>query len=451
MKKKANLLGLVVLAFIALTSFAASTVGVFSTWDADLMNIENVSQTGSGAYVAVLDTGLVPYWNEYFPKARVATHLGTGFSQQVIFKVANLDPCGVSAEPGKLQQSTWVGSTGSTHGTHVASTILGYDYYSNFDAAAGFPLPPVTVRGIAPNVTVIPVKVLADYQLPALPKCDNPGPIPSQKVVFGTDEMIIAGIRYVTGLAKAGYRPMVINMSLGGPDFTAGEKAAIDDAIANGVIVVAAAGNEGEFGMGFPGAYAPVISAGAAGWTKEWLKPTDGNPRYRMWWLKYPFAPMLPNSGETADPTSVNDLYVTEFSSRALAGQQLDVLAPGSWVRGPFPGDQGFSRLPWHSRGIGDLRGSQTNFFYVGGTSMASPHVAAVAALMLQKNPTLTQAQVETIIKSTALPVPPNGNRDIFDFDHPATISWDGNCDGDPCDAVGAGFVLADAAIAATP
>ena len=125
---------------------------------------------------------------------------------------------------------------------------------------------------------------------------------------------------------------MVINMSLGGPDFKAAEKAAIDDAIANGVIVVAAAGNEGEFGMGYPGAYAPVISAGAAGWTKEFLKPTDGLPRYRMWWLKYPFAPMLPNSGDTADPTSVNDLYVTEFSGRALDGQQLDVLAPGSWV-----------------------------------------------------------------------------------------------------------------------
>ena len=44
------------------------------------------------------------------------------------------------------------------------------------------------------------------------------------------------------------------------------EKDALDYAIANGVIVVAAAGNEGEAGMSFPGAYAPVISAGAIGW-----------------------------------------------------------------------------------------------------------------------------------------------------------------------------------------
>ena len=71
---------------------------------------------------------------------------------------------------GNLSQSTWVGSTGSTHGTHVASTILGYFYYSNFDAVGGFPLPPVIVRGIAPDVTVIPVRVLADYQVPARPE-----------------------------------------------------------------------------------------------------------------------------------------------------------------------------------------------------------------------------------------------------------------------------------------
>src|SRR6185436_143843 len=102
------------------------------------------------------------------------------------------------------------------------------------------------------------------------------------------------------------------------------EKDAIDYAIANGVIVVAAAGNEGEAGMGYPGAYAPVISAGSAGWTGEWLKPgsaTLAANRYRMWWLKYPFAPMLANSGEVADPTSVNDVYVSDFSSRALVGQ----------------------------------------------------------------------------------------------------------------------------------
>ena len=82
------------------------------------------------------------------------------------------------------------------------------------------------------------------------------------------------------------------------------------------------------------------------------------------------------------------DVYVSDFSSRELPGQELDVLAPGSWVRGPFPDGPGFNHLPWWSKGIGDLVGGNTgNFFYVGGTSMATPHVASVAAMMLQKNP----------------------------------------------------------------
>lgn len=431
-----------------------TTEGGYHTWDSDLINVDAVSQTGSGVYVAVLDTGMVPHWRDYFPEARVATHLGTGFDQPVTFRGSNDNPCGIEVEKGQLQQTTWVGSTGSTHGTHVASTILGYSYRSNADTAGGFPLPAIQVRGIAPDVTVIPVKVLSDYQIPALPKCTDPGPSASAKVTFGTDQMVAAGIRYATDLKRAGYSPMVINMSLGGGQLAQVEKDALDYAIANGVIVVAAAGNDGEAGMGFPGAYPPVISAGAIGWTKEWLKPTDGLPRYRMWWLKDSdhVPPLLPGSGEVADPTVASDLYVTDFSSRELPGQELDVLAPGSWVRGPFAGTPGFNHLPWWSKGIGDVVGRNAgNFYYVGGTSMATPHVAALAAMMMQKNPNLTQAQVEGILKSTTVPLAASGSRDIFDFDHAATITWDTDCDGTPCDAVGAGVVRADAALSATP
>ena len=306
------------------------------------------------------------------------------------------------------------------------------------------------VRGIAPEVTIIPVKVLADYQVPATPQCDVPQP--SSKAVFGTDEMVAAGINYATDLAIAGYRPMVINMSLGGSELAQVEKDAIDRAVANGVIVVAAAGNEGEFGMGYPGAYAPVISAGSVGWTGEWLYP-GGGPRYRMWWLQYDDAPMLPGSGDVAEPTLVDDVYLSDFSSRELAGQELDVLAPGSWVRGPFPGTPGYSHLPWWSKGIGDLVGGNPgNFYYAGGTSMATPHVAAVAALMLEQNPNLTQAQVESLLKSTALVLPTTGSRDIWDNTAAATITWDTDCGVlGPCDPVGAGVLQADAALAAVP
>lgn len=427
-----------------------TTGGGYHTWDSDLINLEAVTQTGHGVYVAVLDTGMVPNWRDYFPEARVATHLGAGFDQPVSFKAKNSDPCGVEVEVGTLQRSTWVGSTGSTHGTHVASTILGYFYDSNADTAGGFPLPPIMVRGIAPDVTIIPVRVLADYRVPALPKCDDPGPQPATAAVFGTSAMVAAGIRYATDLKRAGYSPMVINMSLGGSQLEAIEKHALDYAIANGVIVVASAGNEGEEGMGYPGAYAPVISAGSIGWTGEWLKPTDGLPRYRMWWLKDSdhVPPLLPGSGDVADPTVASDIYVSDFSSRELPEQELDVLAPGSWVRGPFAGTPGYNHLPWWSKGIGDLVGRNAgNFYYVGGTSMAAPHTSGVAALLMQKNPSLTQAQVEHILRSTALPLSTSGSRAIFDFDHAATITWDTDCDGTPCDAVGSGVLQADDAL----
>jgi len=201
-----------------------------------------------------------------------------------------------------------------------------------------------------------------------------------------------------------------------------------------------------------------VISAGASGWTEEWLKPGTAVAvanRYRMWWLHDGGAltpPLLPGTGEVADPTVADDVYVTDFSSREFAGQELDVLAPGSWVRGPFPGDDNYSHLPWWSSGIGDLVGGNPgNFFYVGGTSMAAPHVTSAAALLLEKDPSLTQADVEDILTSTALPIPATGSVTILDNTVVATISWDTDCAGTPCDPVGSGLLQVDAAVNSMP
>jgi hypothetical protein len=458
---------------------STTTAGGYHTWDSDMVDVELVSQTGAGVYVAVLDTGLVPYWKDYFPDARVAQELGAGFYQSVTFKAHSTDKCEVDTEVGALRKVSYVGSRGSSHGTHVASTIIGYSYYSNSDASQGYPLPPIQVRGIAPNATIIPVKVLADYQVPAFPQCAEA--TASQNVVFGTNEMVAAGIDYVTSLKNGVLqgKPVVINMSLGGdPDVPVSEveKAAIDRAIAAGVIVVAAASNDGELGMSAPGSYDPVISAGAVGWTGEWLDEGIGNPpsngvRYRMWWLQNTkgngegtagtlVPPLVPGSGEVVEGNAViGDTYVADFSSRALAATQagaLDVLAPGSWVRGPFAGDPGYNHLPWYSHGIADLVGNNTgNFYYVGGTSMATPHVASVAALMLEKNKGLNQVQVESILRSSALPLPASGSKMAWDpFAETAgfyPVAWDADCDGALCDGVGRGLVQADGAIAATP
>ena len=343
-----------------------------STWDLDAVNVTDsgagrtVTFDGSGVYVAVIDTGLVDDWRQYFPAERIATQYAKSFSG------GGGDNGNVSEQPNKWEHDA------DSHGTHVTSTILGY----NMNGTA--------INGVAPMATVIPVKVLNQNG-------------------SGWSSVIARGIVYVADL-KADELPdhaVVINMSLGGPALDAMEKAAIDYAISKGVILVASAGNNGQAGMGYPGAYAPVISVAASGWVGEWL---SGG-----WWR-----------GNVPDPTSAEDFYITDFSSRAKAGQELDVAAPGSWVVGPYQTNNG-----------------QISYYYLGGTSMASPHVAGIVALMAQKKPGLTASQAENILRTSAVPLPA-GCRDVPQSSG-ATAEF---CWG--TDATGAGLATADAALAAT-
>ena len=177
-------------------------------------------------------------------------------------------------------------------------------------------------------------------------------------------------------------------------------------AIAQGVIIVASAGNEGEAGMGYPGAYEPVISVAASGWVGEWIAP------------RWPFLPDVP---EGTDPA---DYYITDFSSRALSGQDLDVAAPGSWIVGPYQVNQG-----------------QLSYYYLGGTSMASPHVAGIVALMAQKNPSLTPGAAESILQTAAIPFEGGlMERSIVSPYGAKTVTF-----GD--DATGSGLITADGAL----
>lgn len=350
-----------------------------NTWDLDAVNVTDFGQgrtigyDGSGVFVAVLDTGLVDLWRQYFPEERIAEEYAISFSG------GGGEVGEVSTQPNKWEHDQ------HSHGTHVTSTILGYS------------LRGVPVNGVAPMATVIPVKVL-----------HNAG--------FGWSSMVAKGIVYVADLKNgplAGY-PVVINMSLGGPVLDAAEQAAIDYAIASGVIVVAAAGNEGAEGMGYPGAYAPVISAAASGWVGEWQPGADGNTR--NWWI----------ADDVRDSTRAADFYITDFSSRELDGQDLDVAAPGSWVVGPF-----------------QLQSGQISYFFLGGTSMASPHVAGTVALMVQKNPFLTAAEAERTLERTALSLPAGCRTVATPFGTIEEFCWED-------DATGAGLLLTDAAVKAT-
>jgi subtilisin family serine protease len=346
-----------------------------STWDQDAINITDygvanrvVSEDGNGVYVAVLDTGLVDSWRQYFPEERIAEEYAKSFGG------GGGENANVSEQPNKWEHDQ------NSHGTHVTSSILGYSY-------GGTP-----INGAAPMATIIPVKVLNQNG-------------------SGWSSVIAHGIEYIGDL-KAGPlagSPVVINMSLGGSALDAVEQAAIDYAIAQGVIVVASAGNEGEAGMGYPGAYAPVISVAATGWTGEWLSGS--------WWIS-----------DVPDPTDPAEFYIADFSSRAMPGQDLDVAAPGSWIVGPYQVNSG-----------------QISYYYLGGTSMASPHVAGLIALMLQKNPTLDNVLAESILETNAIPLPA-GCRYVVDPNLGAFVEV---CWGD--DANGAGMVDAITVLNAVP
>ena len=85
-------------------------------------------------------------------------------------------------------------------------------------------------------------------------------------------------------------------------------------------------------------------------------------------------------------------------SSRGLAGQPADypdISAPGSLITSTCS-----PRLPLCQ--LGPELGWQPYYALMSGTSMASPHIAGIAALLYQAQPSLTPAQVEDVLQDTA-------------------------------------------------
>lgn len=176
----------------------------------------------------------------------------------------------------------------------------------------------------------------------------------------------IKGIQWVIE-NKEKYDIGVINMSLG--DFACRSykddpwSQAAQKAMEAGLVVCVAAGNDGPStqNISTPGIHPDVITVGAL---------DDKRTLYR------------------------SDDQVAEFSSRGptvVDGiHKPDLLAPGVSIYGPLsPGSQMDTPDFPHDKG---------GYFAISGTSMATPMVAGLAAVLLQANPSLSQADVKSIM-----------------------------------------------------
>jgi thermitase len=201
------------------------------------------------------------------------------------------------------------------HGTHVAGIAAAITNNGKGVAGVGF------------NSSLMNVKVLDDRG-------------------SGYYSWIAAGI---TWAADNGAK--VINMSLGGSSDQQTLRDAVDYAWGRGVVIVAAAGNNGNTAPVFPGYYTNVIAVAA---------------------------------------TDQNDVKASFSNYSSNDDNWVDVAAPGVGIYSTLPNH--FNRIGFWARNYGSLDG----------TSMASPFVAGLAGLVWATGYGMSNTAVRSRIESTA-------------------------------------------------
>lgn len=308
---------------------------------------KHLGVTGQGVVIAILDSGVndAPYAGYPGHQSLNGKFLGGGnfWAGQPELNT----PIDQSENPVHA-----IDPEATYHGTHVAGTALGSGGPQGVlgGAAPGF------YAGVAPDARLVDIKALSDAGLG-----------------FGAADGLDWCIHHkndswgLTG-ADTVYRGIdIASMSLGGTDNSDGtdaSSAAVNAAHRAGIVVVVATGN-------------------------------DGNTN----WIASPSAADLAISvGSFADRNTVNRLddIVADYSNegpRLADGDSdlIDEMKPS--VLGPGTGIMS---------ALGDPTTAGDQYHHINGTSMATPAVSGLIALVLSANPSLTPDQVRQILQDTA-------------------------------------------------
>lgn len=290
---------------------------------ADLLHRHGI--TGDGVTVAVLDSGL---WD---------TESITRNTRGSMRVLARYDA--VSDLAGKSFDE-------SGHGTHMTSIIAQSGAARTADGGS--------FRGIAPDVDLISVKAF---------EANGEGDFLN----------IIRGLQWVHDNREQ-YDIRVLNLSFAARPRWPYWLDPINQAVMRlwqaGIVVVAAAGNEGPDSMtvGSPGNLPYIITVGSV--TDSWTTDTE------------------------------NDDYIPEFSSRGPTPSghiKPDIVAPGGHMSGlTRPGSTLHTEFPEYRLSTGD--------FVMTGTSQSTAVVSGLAALLLQLDATLSPDDVKCMLTSSAKP-----------------------------------------------
>ena len=338
-------------------------------------------------------------------------------------------------------------SDGHGHGTHVAGTIA-----AAIDGAG--------VAGVAPNVHLYVARVLDDQG-------------------YGTTSTVLDGLAWCSQTVQA----HIASLSLGSIMGSLAEDRAFAEAYRQGMLSVAASGNESDRRVIYPAAYRTVMAIGAIdsglalasfsnyGFDQELVAPgvdvrsavpvgtgravtlTVADAAYSANALEFAgtghVAGPLVECGlaTTADscagaPSDVPWVALISRGSITFAEKVSTVMAQGASAAiitnndAANPNDYGDFTLATDGAWIpvvsisyhdgaairaggltaAAVTSAPSNYASWGGTSMATPHVAGVAALLWAANPTLSNAQVRQILRHTAMDLGAAGRDTRFGY-----------------------------------